>query len=317
MMTRPVMKLSLAVCALTTMLSLPCLAQGIDTPCSPDSVSGCTPPPNRDMTLGYAHGESKLQPSEGSAISQPWNPNASSIPQPPIMQRRVSEHRDFIQPFLTPAVFPEISARLLNGGGYGSRGHAAELDQFLYLSAYLIDVYAPLLTLRHSAPVSPDTLRMNLKAPLIFGRHAFTLFVGGNLPTGGPWTDGGYNMMFGYALGGSLLSLQARVGFGFDQLIGEEVGPRASSVLGDVAASVSLGQHARFLVQADGRKILGQQGGTFRLWPGFRFYPLEEATLSFAVGAQLYMDSFTPSGAFTSFDVRRAGAFFDIGYVFF
>jgi hypothetical protein len=274
--------------------------------------------PAGDLTGGYAIEETKLAPrDEAPAAAKAWNPNVARPAAPSAFDERIAAHRNFVQPFLTPSVFPEISARVLNEGGYASRGHSAELDQLLFLSAYFVDVYAPLLTLRRAVPTSSDAFRMDLKAPFVFGRQAFTLFLGGNLPTSGTWADAGYNMMFGYALGGSVFSLQARAGVGFDQLIAEDVGPRGTSVLADIAASFALGRHASLLLQADGRKLVGQQGGTLRLWPGVRFYPLSEATLSLAVGAQLWMDSFTSSGAFTTFDVRRAGAFFDVGYVFF
>src|SRR5205814_2435231 len=84
------------------------------------SGAGKRASPYWDMTGGYAQPETKLSPSSESA-AKPWNPNPSALPEPPIIRERIHEHRDFIQPFLTPAVFPEISARLLNQGGFGSR----------------------------------------------------------------------------------------------------------------------------------------------------------------------------------------------------
>src|SRR5205814_10588225 len=127
----------------------------------------------------------------------------------------------------------------------------------------------------------------------VVGHNALTLFFGGNIPTRGAWDHGGgFITMLGYAAGSRAASVQVRVGYGYDTLIGETGTPHAASILADVAAGIGLGRHVQLLLQADGRKLLGQQGGALRLWPGLRFFPLEAPQLSLGAGAQWWLDSF-------------------------
>jgi hypothetical protein len=282
--------------------------------------------PSTENSGWDAAGSHFNQPETQLVLSDPMtvrpaeiNGDIPRLSTPGFILQRIAEHREFVQPFLVPAVFPEFSVRLLNDGGYAPRNHAAELDQLAYVSFYYFDLYAPLLTLRDSTPTSNNHFRLDAKIPITFDHQAVTLFIGGNIPTNGVWTDGGgFNTLLGYVVGSDAFSIQARAGFGFDQLIGELDAPQAASAIGDITAAFSLGSHASLLLEADGRKLLGQPGGTLRFWPGFRFFPLEAQTLSFAVGAQWWLDSFDAAGHFTSdFGTRRIGGFVDVGYVFF
>jgi hypothetical protein len=287
------------------------------TPQTPPPVSsGDELAPNQ-----YAQPETQLSVSAPSTapVSNPtWTGDIPSADVPAFIRNRIEQHRSFVQPFLINAVFPEISARLLNEGGYDSRTHDGQIGQLGYLSAYFIDLYVPFLTVQDSEPVSTNHYRVDLKAPVILGDQVVTLFLGANIPTSGSWiADGGYNALLSYAFGSVGFSIQLRGGFGYDQLVGETVAPRGTSALADVAASFPLGAHADLLLQADGRKLIGRPGGTLRLWPGFRFFPLQVHTLSVALGGQVWLDTFNASGQYVpNLGTASAGGFLELGYVF-
>jgi hypothetical protein len=269
----------------------------------------------------YAIPETNLR-SGPQAAQHPANWNGDifeTVPVPELFRQRLVQHGEFVQPFLQPAVFPEISARLLNAGAYAPHTDSGQFEQFLYLSAYFFDLYAPLLNIQDNVPVSADRMRMDLKLPLFFGNSVVTLYLSGNIPVSGVWTQGGgISSMLGYAIGSPDISLQIRVGGGYDQLVGETQAPLATSILGEAALSLALTPHIHLLLEADGRKLIGQPGGTLRAFPGFRFTPLALATLSFAVGALWVGNSFNADGHYIGgLGTQSVGAYLDFGYVFF
>ncbi len=269
---------------------------------------------------GYVPGyyqlpESQLGPAERTTHTPPnWTGDIAAPGTPLFVRRAIEAHDRFVQPLLNSAVVPDLAVRMINAAGWNPRppGGAADLDQLLYVSVYAFEFYAPVLVLRDAQTVSTNHFRVGLRLPaMLTPNHAIAVFMSANIPVDGVWTrDGGFSTMLGYAYGGKTFTAQVRAGFGVDQLVAEVDSPRTASAFGDGAAGLHLNQHFELLLQADGRKAVGASGGTFRLFPGVRFFPLEHATLSVGASALWWIDSYGDK------DTKRLGAIVDIGYLF-
>jgi hypothetical protein len=236
------------------------------------------------------------------------------------VDERFEQHKLFLQPFLTSSVFPDMSARVINMGGWNPRARTGELDQFGYVSLYYFEIYAPIYTIRQSEALSPGHFRTNLRIPVILGgNQALSFTASANIPVSGTWTaTGGASTFVGYSVGSSVVSAQAHVGLGVDQLVGEldTESPRATSIFYDGMIGVHLGRHVDLQAQIDGRKLVGQPGATVRIWPGVRIFPLDMQTLSVGMSALYWIDDFN-GATVGDFRTRRAGAIVDIGYLFY
>jgi hypothetical protein len=271
-------------------------------------------PPPRPLVPALV--ETELIPTtEGQVTTPPhWTGEREAWEERSFYGAREANRR-FLQPLLHPSVFPTISARAYNAGGWNPRGAGSgELDQLLHLSLYALELYAPMLNFRGDEPFGVEHFRLNLRLPVRFGeRHAFAFFVGGLVPVQGTWTDnGGANTMVGYAYGGESFSAQVRGGFGIDRLIGEFDASPEPNMLWDAAVGVPVGRYVQAVLQADGRARIGAASSAFRVWPMVRFFPLGEPTFSVGVGGQAWFDDLDDG-----YSLRRAGGALDVGYTFF
>jgi hypothetical protein len=266
--------------------------------------------------------ETRLGPADRMTQTPPnWNGDWSPRQRPSYIDERIQQHRLFVRPFVNPSVFPEISASVQSFGGWNPRSSSGEASQFGYVSFYAFEIYAPILTIRDSDAISPNRFRVNIRLPMILANNqAIALFATGQIPVRGKWTDNGsYSTYAGYAIGGKVFSAQLRLGFGVDQLIGEVVNesPIATSVLGDITAGVWLGKHAQIVAELDARRLVGRSGAVVRAWPGVKFYPLEQPTLSVGVSGFYWADNFITPQDVGKMRTRQAGASIDLGYLFY
>ncbi len=258
--------------------------------------------------------ESRLSPA--ASWSQPPPDWTGDIPEPgldPWMAERRAQHRSFLTPFVLPSVFPEVTARLSNVAGWHKAASATDLDQFALLSLYFLDVYVPLVTLRDSESVSAQSFRVNLKVPWVLGNsQAVTLFFGGDIPVQGRLVDGGgFDTMLGYAYGAGIFSGQARAGVGVDRLLADARGDISPSVLYDLAVGVQPLWPVQIIAQVDGRKVVGADNASVRLWPGVRLFPMRDRALSIGVGGMFWFDD-----AGGGWQTHRIGGLIDVGYLF-
>jgi len=218
-------------------------------------------------------------------------------------------HRRFAEPLLVPGVLPEMSARVVQVPG--ARAGAFDFDQYLQLSAYAVDLVAPLFAFRAGAFAHTDHFGLRLKVPVGLGEdHRLALEGAAQLPTNGQMaTDSGGHAALAWAMAAGRWSTQVRTGIGVDRLLGE-LEPFRPTFLFDALVSVSPDPHFRLALQVDGRRDLAGGDSAIRLVPGARLHPSGDPGLSIGVGALWW------AGSRGGWDTVRLGGLLDVGCVF-
>lgn len=256
--------------------------------------------------------ESVLMPGVGTTTTPPhWTGDLEGRTQPGWVTDELTRQHRFLQPFLYSSVSPQFSTRLFNVAGFRDAG--PDLTQLAYISLYALEIYAPLLTFEGGGPTSVDSFRLNFRVPLMVGEnHRLAVFFGTELPTQGPLAaDAGANTLLGYAYGSRLFAAQVRAGYGLDRLLGEVVAERAPTFLYDAVVGLHLGRHFSVQLQSDGKALIGESGAGIRVWPGVRYHPFGDATLSLGLGGLAWFEQ--NNGDWIT---RSAGGILDVGYLF-
>lgn len=265
-----------------------------------------------ESRLGGEERTTELPPHWTGDIAPHEDPFAPS----PWFQNRLREQQSWGHPFLLPSVFPEVSARAVNLAGR-ARGGGVDVDQFLFVSLYALEIWAPLMTFRDGEDASSGNhFRVGLKAPIgLGGGHWLGLFVSTDIPTRGVdelADDAGIESLVGWAYGGKVVSAQLRAGYGHTRLLGEIDDGFRPMALWSGIVSFRLGDHFRLIAQADGRRNLDAPDWAVRVWPGVRWYPKGDATISLGLSGLWWMERFAGDSS-----NRRVGGSVDIGYLFF
>lgn len=220
----------------------------------------------------------------------------------------LEEGRAFADPFLGVELFPEISvgtslavARL---AGVGQVAHQTSLD----LNLYVLELKA-WLSSGLDGRASPPRIEAALKVPFAWPgapSHRLALVWGALVQDAGPALSNSSRGELLYGWGASGFSLQARAGYGFEQLFADQ--PLRQGLLWGALVGLRLGAFEPIL-QADGFRAVLSRDDRVALLAGLRLHPGGE---NLQVGAAVLLvrvrGEQNPG--------NRAGAVLDLGYNF-
>jgi hypothetical protein len=202
-----------------------------------------------------------------------------------------------------------VAARVVALGGAGWKG-GADLDVVAVLSLHAFELRVPALVVRENSLRSLGRFEAYLKVPwAIASEHHVAAILGFDFPANGPpLNDAGFSAVLAYAYAADAWSGQLRIGLGHGRFPGAPEDAARTIVWIDGSASLRLGPHFSAVVDAEYKHNLGAPGHALRFWPGARFYPFEDASLSLGAAALIWIEG-TPPGPE---ELRRLGAVIEI-----
>jgi hypothetical protein len=215
--------------------------------------------------------------------------------------------RGFADPFIGPEVYPELSASIQIRAAVDPSRRSALYDQQVALGLYLIEIRFPLFASRGGSACANQVL-LDAKIPLSLSKKHRLAFVWGvAIPDGAPALTRNSRGEVLYALGGRALTLQIKLGYGYEQLfIGE---PLRQAGLYGALAGLRIG-HFQPVVQVEGAMDLWTRENRVALAPGLWVFPHSRDTVQIGASALVVLNRGQPRAP------RRLGAIASLSYNF-
>lgn len=312
--------------AFGAVVALALCAGGAARAAEEDADAAVTVPPVPDDRVGLT--EHELHPAERTTAVPPgWDGDLVPAEVSPSytddqhvnrqavwVTEGLARRAQLIQPLWVPPVTIDYAVRIQQAAGWNPDIDRSELDQLLYVGFGVVELYAPLFTLRASETARTDHFRANLKLPFFRSAHnAVSFRIATNLPVSGPLApNAGYRAELGYSVGYGPFAGQVQGGYGSDVLLGQIGSVFRPSLFWDISLGYTIIPQLQVLVTADGRDPIEGRGTEVRVWPGVRIFPLGPPTMSIALSGLWW----TTQGP-TEWSTTRAGGMVEVGYLFF
>jgi hypothetical protein len=232
----------------------------------------------------------------------------------PFVVRHLEESALFSDPFLGPALLPELSAGTLGLGQTPVSGTSSlNYEQRLDVDLYLLQLRMPVLSTIAGQPSPFAGLDADLLLPWKIDRqNRMGVLLGTQVtaPTGGGSVGlNGFRFqgMYGFQL--ASFDIQGRLGLGQPSLDLADSDPRMHFLYG-AQGGYRFADWGRAMVEIEGATAPTAQ--TLRLAPGLRFFPLRDNAFQAGVAA-LFTFTGDPNDTFA---LRDAGALVDLSYHF-
>ncbi len=277
------------------------------------SRSSAQAPPNSALaTAGpgtpyVALEEHRLRPVDAGAPLPADDERLSPMPEWSWPREHLEAGRAFADPFIGPEVYPELSAGIQLRGALADSGRALAYDQQVALNLYLVEIKFPLMAERGGS-VGANPVFIDAKIPLELNpSHRLAFVWGVALPNGAPAQAKSSRGEVLYAFGGGALSLQLKVGYGYEPLFRGD--PLCQAVLLGGFAGLRLGP-LQPVLQVEGSRALSARRTRVALAPGLWVFPLSKDAVQLGVSALVVLNGSEPEPS------RRVGAVASVGYNF-
>jgi hypothetical protein len=261
--------------------------------------------------------EHELMPVEGGGPTLDVDEEIHPMPEWSWPREHLERGRGFADPFIGPEVYPELSAGIQIRAAVDSSRRVALYDQQVALGLYLVEIRFPLIASRAGSACANQVL-LDAKIPLSLGkRHRFAFVWGVAIPDGAPALTRNSRGEVLYTFsgrGGRALTLQVKLGYGYEQLfVGE---PLRQAGLFGALAGLRIG-HFQPVVQVEGAMDLWARENRVALAPGLWVFPQSRDTVQLGASALVVLNGgqrSTPGrlGAIT----RSAGVIASLSYNF-
>ena len=232
--------------------------------------------------------EHKLMPVDESAPRPAVDEQVHALPEWAWPREHLEKGGAFADPFIGPEVYPEISAGVEVTAARIQSNRAVVYDDEIALSMYLLEIKFPLIAYNDGS-IPATRVLFDLKIPLALSdQHRLAFVWGASIPANGPLFSQSSRGELLYAFGGYGLTVQLKLGYGYEQLFLDQ--PLRLAGLYGGLVSLRLGRFQP-VVQVDGARTTNTRANRVALTPGLWIFPFARDTVQLGISALIVLSS--------------------------